>query len=182
MPETSTIASWCSPPNARNACVYLLAPLFDSHPGAKHITLSDNSIHDNNRVNDATPGTLLAGLPSGTGILLFGVDDALITKNRIVNNDLTGIAVVDACLAFAGTGFDCSVDPTVTPEYPADQDATNNQITHNVLIDNGTNPSPGAFALAASDLGLLSTGAGNCYSKNVFGTSFSILGALPPCP
>jgi len=162
--------------------IFLLPGLFDERAGAKRVTVERNVIHDNNRVNDGPPGSLLAALPFGVGILHFGVDDSLIARNRIERNGLTGIALVDVCLAFAGTEFDCSLDPGVTPEFLADQDATNNRVVGNVLIDNGTSPGSQPFAFAASDLALLSLAPDNCYARNVFTSSFSILGALPPCP
>jgi parallel beta-helix repeat protein len=161
--------------------MFLLPGLFASHPGAKHIVIQDNSIHDNNRVNNASPMTILGFLPSGTGILAFGVDYSHIANNRVANNNLTGIAVVDVCVAFARTNFDCSGNPDATPQFLADQTATNNRITQNLLIQNGTKPPPSSFAFAAGDLSLLSFGSGNCFASNVFATSFSIIGSLPAC-
>ncbi|HXJ80792.1 MAG TPA: right-handed parallel beta-helix repeat-containing protein [Candidatus Methylomirabilis sp.] len=161
--------------------MFLLPGLFATHAGSERITIQNNSIHDNNRVNDAPPNTILGFLPSGTGVLAFGVDYSHITSNDIANNNTTGIAVVDVCVAFAGTSFDCSTDPDATPQFLADQDATNNSIARNVLHHNGTNPPPGPFAFAAGDLSLLSFGSGNCFNGNVYTTSFSISGSLPTC-
>jgi parallel beta-helix repeat protein len=161
--------------------LFVLPFLFDDRPGAKRMTVADNFIHDNNRVNDAPPRSLQAGLPSGIGLLHLGVDDSRIADNRIENNASAGIAVVDACIAWAGTRLDCGVNPFVTPAFLADQDATHNRVTGNVLAHNGTNPPPSPFAAGASDLALLSLGAGNCFSGNTFTTSFSLLGVLPPC-
>ena len=103
------------------------------------------------------------------------------TGNRIDNNGLAGIVVVDACLAWAGTPRDCGVNPRVTPEFLADQAATNNRIVNNRWHNNGLNPPPSPFAFGASDLALLSFGAGNCFARNRFATSFSITGSLPVC-
>ena len=168
--------------NSLGMGLFLLPDLFDDRPGAKRITIRNNFFHDNNRPNDAPPESCPGAMPSGVGILHMGVDDSLITRNRIENHGLTGIAIVDACLVWAGTSRDCAVNPRVTPEFLADQDATNNQIVRNVLVHNGVNPPPSPFAFAAADLTLVSFGTGNCFANNTFATSFSIIGWLPPCP
>lgn len=167
--------------NTVGAAILLLPDIFDDRPGAKRIDLTDNWIHDNNRPNTARPGSVLAEVPSGLGILHLGVDDSLIARNRVERNEFSGIAVVDYCVAVGGSAFDCNLDPTITPEFLADQAAENNRIVGNVLEANGTNAS-GPFGFAAADLSLL-TGAdhGNCYEDNVFTRFFSTLGLLPAC-
>ena len=162
--------------------IFVLPGLFDDRPGAKRITVRSNYLHHNNRENTAPPDSLPGALPAGTGILLMGADDSIFAHNRIENNSLVGVAVVDVCVAWAGTDRDCAVNPRVTPEFLADQEATNNRIVQNTLIHNGVNPPPSPFAFVASDLALLSFGAGNCYAKNTFATAFSIFGVLPVCP
>jgi parallel beta-helix repeat protein len=161
----------------------LLPDIFDDRPGAKRITVRDNWIHDNNKTNTARPGSILASVPRGTGILHVGVDDSLLANNRIENNDFSGIAIVDYCVAVGGTPFDCTLDSDVTPEFIADQSATNNTTVDNLLINNGTNPDPGGFAFAAADLTVFTTGPqGNCWMNNIFQTVFSTVGPLPGCP
>jgi hypothetical protein len=121
-------------------------------------------------------------VPSGTGILHVGVDDSLIANNRIENNDFTGIAMVDYCLVVLGTPFDCGLDPSVTPEFFADQTSSGNRVIGNVLVNNGTSPDPGdPFAFTAADLTFLSFGEGNCFADNVFSTLFSLTSELPAC-
>jgi parallel beta-helix repeat protein len=161
-----------------------LPDIFGVRPDARRITIRDNYVHDNNKPNTAREGAILSTVPPGTGILHVGVDDSLITRNRVENNDFIGIAVVDYCLVVQGGFFDCGADPDVTPGFVADNEATNNRVTNNVLRNNGTNPDPTTpFVFAASDLGLLTAGDhGNCYAGNVFGTSFSVIGFLPACP
>lgn len=167
--------------NSVGVGIFIFPFLFDDRPGAKRIVVEKNAIHDNNRVNDATPGTLASELPSGTGIILLGADQSRIERNRIQRNGLTGIAIVDYCVAFQGTPRDCAVASNLSLEFLADQDATMNRVVNNILVENGTNAPPTSFAFAASDLALLSFGAGNCYRKNAFATSFSIIGTLPSC-
>jgi hypothetical protein len=142
--------------NTIGMALLLLPHLFEDRPGAKQLTVSGNFIHDNNRANDAPPGSLLSSLPRGIGVLLLGVDDTVVSRNRIQANYSVGLAVVDVCLALPGTRFDCSVNPRVTPAVRADQQATNNAIVDNVLLQNGIAPPSSPFAFAASDLALLS--------------------------
>lgn len=172
--------------NTVGAAILLLPDIFDDRPGAKRIDLRNNWIHDNNRPNTASPGSILAQVPSGLGILHLGVDDSTIKRNRVERNDAVGIAIVDYCLAVLGTPFDCESgsDPTVTPEFIADSPATNNRVVDNVLRDNGLHPDPDhPFAFAASDLALLSFGEGNCYLRNRYATFYRVLGhPLPACP
>jgi Right handed beta helix region len=160
----------------------LLPHLFDDHPGARRLVVRDNDIHSNNRPNDAPPNSLIAGLPSGVGVLALGVDDSVVMENRIGDHELAGVAIVDVCLALAGTRFDCAVNPRVTSEFLADQAATNNRVVGNLLTSNGVSPPPSPFAFAAGYLTLLSFGTGNCFARNSFAKSFSIVGVLPPCP
>jgi parallel beta-helix repeat protein len=161
--------------------VFLFPFLFDDRPGEKRITIEKNTIVRNNRPNTATPGTLVSGLPPGAGIIFLGADDSRIARNRIEQNGLAGVALIDYCIAFSGSPRDCDRNPDLPLEFLADQDATNNRVEENILIGNGTNPPPHPLAFAASDLALLSTGEGNCYRKNTFTTSFSLFGLLPPC-
>jgi parallel beta-helix repeat protein len=170
--------------NTVGMAILFLPDIFDVRPDARRIVIRGNHLHDNNRPNTAGPGAILATVPPGFGVLHIGVDDSLIEQNLIEHNDFGGVAIVDYCLATLGTEFDCAVDPEVTPGFVLDHEASNNRVTGNVLVGNGTNPDPTSpFAFAASDLGLLTFGDhGNCYADNSFTTFFSLLGVLPPCP
>jgi len=172
----------------------LLPDIFDVRAGAKRFVFRNNYIHDNNKPNTARPGSILATVPAGVGILHLGVDESLIIGNRIENNDFFGIALADYCVVVDGTPFACGVDPTTSPEFIEDQAAMFNQIIGNVLINNGTNPEPHPFVGAAADLSLVTggeEGLTNCYADNDYLTSFSTFflapgspippGFLPPC-
>jgi parallel beta-helix repeat protein len=165
--------------NTVGMAILLLPDIFDDRPGARRIDMRDNHIYDNNKENTARPGSILAEVPSGTGILHLGVDDSEIARNRIENNGFSGIAVADYCIAVSLSPFTCAVDPTITPEFLADQGAENNRVVDNVLVNNGTNASGPLFFLAA-DLTLLSLAEhGNCYQGNVY-TTFFPPGLVPP--
>jgi len=172
--------------NTSAFAILLLPDIFDDRAGAKRIDMRNNWLMDNNKPNTARPGSILATVPPGTGILHLGVDDSVIENNYIADNGLGGIVIADYCLTVAGTPFACDQDPTVTPEFIADNFATNNRVLNNVLVNNGTNPPGSPFDFAASDLILLTLGEwGNCYSGNDYTTHFSTLGPypgiLPPC-
>jgi parallel beta-helix repeat protein len=171
--------------NTVGMAILLLPDIFDDRPGAKRIDLRDNWIHNNNKANTSRPGSALSFVPPGLGILYQGVDDSLISGNRIEDNHFSGIAIVDYCLTVLGTPQDCSTDPSLTPEFLADQTAENNRVEGNVFINNGTMPEPHPFDFAAADLTLvtLPDDHGNCFERNVFTTFFSFLSVEPPaCP
>jgi len=168
--------------NTVGAAILLLPDIFDDRAGAKRIDVKDNWIHDNNKPNTARPGSILSTVPRGIGVLHLGVDDSVIEGNLVENNDFSGIAIVDYCLAVLGSPFACTVDPTITPEFLADESATGNRVERNTLVDNGTAPDSGPFAFAAADLTLVTFGdGGNCYEDNVFETFFSFIGTFPAC-
>ena len=168
--------------NTVGAAILLLPDIFDDRAGAKRIDMRNNWIHDNNKSNTARPGSVLSFVPSGTGVLYLGVDQSTIANNRIENNNFAGVAIADYCITVSGTPFDCSLDPTITPEFVGDQGASGNVVIENTLINNGTDPGGHPFGFAAADLTLLSTPPTNCYADNIFTTAFSIIGILPPCP
>lgn len=63
-------------------------------PQAGHSTrVYDNNISDNNTVNFAIPGTAVAGVPAGTGILINSNDKIEIFNNRIMNNNTANILI-----------------------------------------------------------------------------------------
>ena len=172
---------------ARNNSVGLsllfLPDIFDERQDSTGFVVRDNQFINNNKPNTATPGSILSLVPSGTGILHIGADDAHFVRNRIVGNDFTGIAITDYCVVVAGTPFDCGADPEVTPEFIALSQATDNVVAGNTIVGNGGNPDPEhPFSPFASDIILLTDGDhGNCYRNNVFDTSFSLIGVLPEC-
>ena len=170
--------------NTIGMALLFLPDIFEQRPDTQRLTVRNNRVHDNNKPNTARPGSILSTVPAGIGILHLGADDSLITDNVVQNHDFLGIGIVDYCLVVQGGPFDCGQDPEVTPEFIADSEATNNRVVKNTVLNNGTNPDPSSpFAFAASDLALLTAADhGNCYAGNVFGTSFSLLGVLPPCP
>ncbi|CAG0985788.1 hypothetical protein MYXO_02120 [Myxococcaceae bacterium] len=170
--------------NTVGAAILLLPDIFDDRPGAKRIHLRDNHFLENNKANTARPGSILASVPSGVGILYLGVDDSEVARNRIEGNNAAGLAIVDYCFAVGGSDFACDVDPTVTPEFLLDSFATNISSIDNVLDGNGLLPDPShPFAFVASDIALLSFSPDHCFRGNVYSTLFQLLtGTVNTCP
>lgn len=168
--------------NTVGAAILLLPDIFDDRPGAKRIDMRNNRIHGNNKENTARPGSILSFVPAGTGILYLGVDQSTIAGNIVENNAFTGIAIADYCPTVQGTPFSCDADPTITPEFVADESATDNVVLENRLINNGYVDDPGnPFNDFRADLTMLTLNLSNCYAGNSFSTFFSFFGILPPC-
>jgi len=148
-----------------------LQPLSDN--GFWHIV--DNHVYDNNEPNTGPAGSMVAQLPRGGGILLLGVDNVDVQRNRIEGNDFFGLGMIDFCLAVDGSDFDCRTNPPdvrdTSPEF--------NRFIANTLVDNGTNAPPGPFQPSAADI-LAIGGRNNCSSLNTFATS-TLLPPLPEC-
>jgi parallel beta-helix repeat protein len=133
-----------------------------------------NKIHDNNRLNTATPGDLLSAFPAGIGILLVGADTTTISANTVTGNQFAGVGVISLCLGLALQGLGCNgldIDPN--PDF--------NRITGNVVTGNGTVPVPGPLDAFRADLAWDGSGQGNCWKKNSFGTSVPPAAFLPAC-
>lgn len=144
----------------------------------------NNYVHDNNAENNAPEGSTVAQLPPGGGILLLGVDNVDLQDNRIENNNFFGIAMVDYCLAVAGSPFDCADNP---PEVE-DTEPELNQAIGNTLIDNHGDPPPGPFQGVAADILnlVVSEETTNCFSDNIIENTpplepLTIPEDLPPC-
>jgi parallel beta-helix repeat protein len=56
--------------------------------------LYNNNIHDNNHVNFAPKGNIVAKVPQGTGIMLMASNNVEIFNNRVINNISAGTAIV----------------------------------------------------------------------------------------
>jgi parallel beta-helix repeat protein len=134
----------------------------------------DNHVHENNLPNPVTGGTV-GQLPPGGGILVLGVDTVNVQDNQIENNDFFGIAMVDYCVAVAGTSIGCDVNPPIVPDTSPD----NNRLVSNDLSGNGTDPPPGPFQGLAADI-LALGGNNNCASGNT-ATKTIFTPELPPC-
>jgi hypothetical protein len=129
--------------------------------------IEHNDVYDNNLPNPADPTSFQGGLPPGVGILLLGVSNHVVAKNRVENNEFVGIGVLGWCTA---TSFNplrnCMVDP---PQ--ADPAANDNLVSHNKVTGNGGSPPGGGTGdldFLAADITYFEFegSSGNCFEKN----------------
>jgi parallel beta-helix repeat protein len=97
--------------------------------------LRDNVLENNNLDNFAEPGTIVAGVPVGLGIMILAADDTTIRDNTIRGNITTGVLVISYT--------DLTVGPQDDPDFDPWSEGT--CIRENTFATNGTDPQ-GAFA------------------------------------
>ena len=134
-----------------------------------------NVVSKNNRDNTCLdPSDAVCGVPIGTGVLVLAADDNRVHDNVVKGNDSFGIAVANFCVATQTPPDQCA-----TLDIQPDSDG--NQITSNTVTGNGKHPDLARLAspVFAVDLAWDGTGIGNCWSNNVFNTSFPA--ELPSC-
>lgn len=153
-------------------------------PVMKNWTIEENTIFDNNRINDAPPESIVSSLPKGFGILMIGVSDHVVRKNTIRDNGTTGLGVVGFCTAqeLANPDDTCSESPA-----SAEPSANNNLISFNTFKNNGKDQDPliGDEGIPGVDLLYLQSpslgeiGDGNCFEFKIKTTYFAIVDGKP---
>lgn len=135
--------------------------------------IDHNYVHENNKANTCLdPSDAVCGVPRGTGILVLAADTNDIAHNQVTGNDTFGIAVANFCVAQGIPEEQCAA-------LDIDVNADGNHVTHNIVTGNAGSPDPSVVPVFAVDLAWDGFGAGNCWAKNVFGTSFPA--PLPSC-
>ena len=99
--------------------------------GGKRAKVHDNIIERNNLDNFAAPGTIVARVPTGTGIMLLAADENEFHNNMIKDNNSIGVII----FSYNPPIFDDPNDPAFD-KYPQ-----SNWIHDNTFENNGTMPS-----------------------------------------
>jgi cytochrome c551/c552/nitrous oxidase accessory protein NosD len=74
------------------------------------VIIRNNFVVGNNHKNFGAPGSIVSGVPSGTGIIVMAADDVQIENNVIRDNKNAGIIVADH-KSFANITLDPEADP-----------------------------------------------------------------------
>jgi parallel beta-helix repeat protein len=98
----------------------------------RRCNVHDNDIRENNLANFAIPGTTVAGVPPGVGVLVLAADDTEIHANKFRSNDSTAVLIVSC---FTNNNLmECR------STVPFDQYPQQTYIYGNTYESNGTNP------------------------------------------
>ena len=90
------------------------------------VIIRNNFVVDNNTANFGAPGSTVAGIPAGTGILVMAADDVIIEGNIISNNKTAGIIITDH-----GNAANVTLDPD------SDPNSDRVMILNNFMLNNG---------------------------------------------
>jgi parallel beta-helix repeat protein len=105
------------------------------------VIVRNNFVINNNHENFGAPGSIVSGIPKGTGILIMAADEVIIENNIITGNDNAGITITD--LSY---GANLSTDPDSEPNPDS------LVILDNIMVDNGNNPVDEVKALMMTKL------------------------------
>lgn len=105
------------------------------------VIIRNNFIVGNNHDNFGAPGSTVAGIPPGTGILIMAADQVIIEDNIISDNKTAGILIVDHANA-----ANISDDPESEPN------PDNISVLDNTMINNGFETIASIKALMAFEL------------------------------
>ncbi len=105
------------------------------------VIIRHNFILANNHANFGAPGSTVAGIPAGTGILVMAADDVVIEGNIIRDNKNIGIMITDH-----GHATNITADPE------SDPNSDRVKILNNTMLNNGTDPIPEIKAYMLTEL------------------------------
>lgn len=127
--------------NTAGFLIFNLPNLPVQNMGIGHAKVHDNLFENNDLPNFAEPGTMVAIVPPGCGMVLLATDKNEITKNTIRDNDTTGILILSFTEKFVGKPNDPNFDA-----YPE-----SNYIHDNTFEKNGLVADPKIAAIVAAD-------------------------------
>jgi parallel beta-helix repeat protein len=105
------------------------------------VIIRNNFVSDNNTPNFGAPGSIVSGIPAGTGILVMAADDVIIEGNIISNHKTAGIIINDHSFA-----------TTITMDIESDPNSDRTMILDNVMLNNGYDTIPEVMAVALTEL------------------------------
>jgi parallel beta-helix repeat protein len=73
--------------------------------GGRNVRLVNNQVIANNHVNFAAPGNIVAGVPSGTGIMVMANRDVMVTGNHVMGNNGNAVMIVAYTQAFTDKAY-----------------------------------------------------------------------------
>jgi parallel beta-helix repeat protein len=104
------------------------------------VIFRNNFVVGNNHPNFGAPGSTVAGIPPGTGILVMAADDVIIEGNIISDNKNIGILVTDHANA-----------PNVTIDPESEPNSDRVAILNNMMLNNGYETIPELKALMLTE-------------------------------
>ncbi len=105
------------------------------------VIIRNNFIDNNNHKNFAAPGSTVAGIPAGTGILIMAADEVIVENNIISNNKTAGILITD---------HNNAPNTTIDPESDPAPDKV--MLLNNIMLNNGYDTIDEAKALMLTEL------------------------------
>jgi parallel beta-helix repeat protein len=73
--------------------------------GGRNVRLANNQVIANNHVNFAEPGNIVAGVPSGTGIMVMANSGVLVSGNHVMGNNGSAVMIVAYTQAFTDKAY-----------------------------------------------------------------------------
>ena len=73
--------------------------------GGRNVKLTNNQVIANNHVNFAAPGNIVAGVPSGTGIMVMANANVMVSGNHVMGNNGSAVMVVAYTQAFTDKAY-----------------------------------------------------------------------------
>ena len=90
------------------------------------VIFRNNFVVRNNHANFGAPGSTVAGIPSGTGMLVMAADDVVIEGNIVADNKVAGVLITDHAHA-----------SNITTDPESDPNSDRVSILDNVMLNNG---------------------------------------------
>ncbi len=105
------------------------------------VIIRNNWLANNNTKNFGAPGSMVSGIPAGTGILIMAADEVIVEDNLIVGNKTAGIIITDHQNA-----------PNTTLDPESDPFPDKVMLLNNLMYNNGYETIDEAKVLMATEL------------------------------